>query len=257
MKGFMRALLFGGSLLISFASWAQMETLEAMNMAGLQRSLGQIIAKDYMMIGSDVKVTSAIRQRDESIALFEKHHQQLKDYAPDDEIRASLAKVEAIWVEYKPMITVQPDKAQAALVLATAEKLVKECQQMVDLLEKHNGDAASHAINRSGWNRVLTQRTAMFYMARAWGVTAANLDAEFDASVKEFGSIMQELQASNAPNPEIAEALRKTDAKWQFASKALSSKDFVPTIVAINADSMFRQLNEMTRLYAGLSTDSL
>ncbi|WP_051120968.1 hypothetical protein [Pseudomonas sp. S9] len=142
-------------------------------------------------------------------------------------------------------------------MLATAEKLVKECQQTVDLLEKQNGDAASHAINRSGWNRVLTQRTAMFYMARAWGVTASNLDAEFQASVKEFGSIMQELQASKAPNPEIAEALRKTDAKWQFASKALSSKDFVPTIVAINADSMFRQLNEMTRLYAGLTTDSL
>ncbi|MGX5218223.1 type IV pili methyl-accepting chemotaxis transducer N-terminal domain-containing protein [Pseudomonas segetis] len=257
MKGFMRALLLGCSLLISSTSWAQMATLEAMNMAGLQRSLGQIIAKDYMMIGSDVKVASAIRQRDESIALFEKHHQQLKDYATDEQSRASLAKVEAIWAEYKPLITAQPDKAQAPLVLATAEKLVKECQQTVDLLEKQNGDAASHAINRSGWNRVLTQRTAMFYMARAWGVTAPNLDAEFQASVKEFGSIMQELQASKAPNPEIAEALRKTDAKWQFASKALSSKDFVPTIVAINADSMFRQLNEMTRLYAGLTTDSL
>ncbi|ARU87401.1 type IV pili methyl-accepting chemotaxis transducer N-terminal domain-containing protein [Pseudomonas sp. M30-35] len=257
MKGFMRALLLGCSLFISCASWAQMATLEAMNMAGLQRSLGQIIAKDYLMIGSDVKVESATRQREESIALFEKHHQQLKDYAPTDEIRASLAQVEAIWVEYKPFITAQPDKAQAALVLATAEKLVQECQQMVDLLEKHNGDAASHAINRSGWNRVLTQRTAMFYMARVWGVDAPNLDADFNASVQEFGAIMQELQASKAPNPEIAEALRKTDAKWQFASKALSSKDFVPTIVAINADSMFRQLNEMTRLYAGLGTDSL
>ncbi|NVJ10955.1 hypothetical protein HUW63_37915 [Myxococcus sp. AM001] len=128
---------------------------------------------------------------------------------------------------------------------------------MVDLFEKHNGDAASHAINRSGWNRVLTQRTAMFYMARAWGVSAPNLDADFNASVQEFSVIMQELQANKAPNTEIADALRKTDAKWQFTSRAFSSKDFVPTIVAVNADSMFRQLNEMTRLYAGLRTDSL
>lgn len=257
MKGFMRSLLLGCSLFFSLFSWAQMAPLEAMNMAGLQRSLGQIIAKDYMMIGSGVKVDAAARQRDESIALFENHHQQLKDHASNEEIRASLAKVDALWLEYKPLITAQPDKAQAPVVLATAEKLVKECQQTTDLFEKHNGDAASHSINRSGWNRVLTQRTAMFYMARAWGVTAPNLDVDFNASVAEFGSIMQELQTSTAPNPEIAEALRKTDAKWQFASKALSAKDFVPTIVAINADSMFRQLNLMTRLYAGLTADSL
>lgn len=257
MKDFLRALLLGSSLLLSVSSWAQMAPLEAMNMAGLQRSLGQIVAKDYLMIGSDVRVDAASQQRDESITLFENHHQQLKDFAPTDEIRASLAKVEAIWVEYKPLITAQPDKAQARVVLATAEKLVKECQLMVDLFEKHNGDAASHAINRSGWNRVLTQRTAMFYMARAWGVSAPNLDADFNASVQEFGVIMQELQANKAPNPEIADALRKTNAKWQFTSLAFASKDFVPTIVAVNADSMFLQLNEMTRLYAGLRTDSL
>lgn len=257
IKGFMRALLLGSSLVMSGVSWAQLAPLEAMNMAGLQRSLGQIIAKDYLMIGSDVRVDTATQQRDESIALFENHHQQLKDYAPNDEIRAALAKVEAAWAEYMPLIKATPDKAQAPVMLATAEKLVKECQLMVDLFEQHNGDAASHAINRSGWNRVLTQRTAMFYMARAWGVTAPNLDADFNAAVQEFGTIMQELQANTAPNPEIADALRKTDAKWQFTSKAFASKEFVPTIVAVNADSMFRQLNEMTRLYAGLRTDGL
>lgn len=257
IQSVLRALLLVCSLSVSVASWAEMAPLEAMNMAGLQRSLGQIIAKDYLMIGSDVKVEDATRQRAESIALFEKHHQQLKAYAPNDEIRAALAQVEVTWNGYKPSVMGLPDKAQAPAVLAAAEQLVKQCQQVVDLFEQHNGDAASHAINRSGWNRVLTQRTAMFYMARAWGVAAPTLDADFDAAVAEFGSIMQELQAKGAPNPAIAEALRKTDAKWQFTSKAFSSKQFMPTIVAVNADSMFRQLNEMTRLYAGLQGDAL
>lgn len=257
IKYVLRALLLGCGLSLSFASWAQMAPLEAMNMAGLQRSLGQIIAKDYLMIGSDVQVEAATRQRAESIALFEDHHQQLKAYAPNDEIRAALAQVETTWAAYKPSALAAPDKAQAPAVLASAEQLVKQCQQVVDLFEQHNGDAASHAINRSGWNRVLTQRTAMFYMARAWGVDSPNLEADFNAAVQEFGSIMQELQANGAPTPAIADALRKTDAKWQFTSKAFSSKSFMPTIVAVNADSMFRQLNEMTRLYAGLNGDKL
>lgn len=256
IKRCMQTLLLGLCLL-SLASWAEMKPLEAMNMAGLQRSLGQIMAKDYLMIGSDVKVDDATKQLSTSIALFEDHHAQLKAHPTNDEVRAALAQVEVIWTAYRAMITATPDKAQAPAMLAKAEELVKQCQHVTDLFEKHNGDAASHSINRSGWNRVLTQRTAMFYMARAWGVQAPNLDANFDASVKEFDIIMQELKAEKAPNDEIAAALRKTDARWQFATKAFASKDFVPTIVAVNAESMFRQLNEMTRLYAGLQGSQL
>lgn len=54
-----------------------------------------------------------------------------------------------------------------------------------------------------------------------------------------IGVIMAELQATDAPNAEIAEALRKTDARWKFASKAFTSEQFVPngppisTIVAV------------------------
>jgi len=256
IKRCVQALVLGLGL-VSFASWAEMAPLEAMNMAGLQRSLGQIMAKDYMMIGSDVKVDDATKQLNTSVARFEDHHAKLKAHPTNSEVQAALAQVEVIWMAYRPMVTATPDKAQAPAVLAKAEELVKQTQHVTDLFEKHNGDAASHSINRSGWNRVLTQRTAMFYMARAWGVQAPNLDANFEASVQEFDQIMKELQAAGAPNQEIAAALRKTDARWQFATKAFASKEFVPTIVAVNAESMFRQLNEMTRLYAGLKGDQL
>ncbi|TLX54342.1 hypothetical protein DN826_14260 [Stutzerimonas nosocomialis] len=251
IKKTFRALLLGCSLL-SATCWAELSPLEVMNMAGLQRSLGQIVAKDYLMIGSGVKVDEAIEQRAKSLALFENHHAQLKAVAPNDAIRAALDAVDQLWADYHALASATPDKAQAPVVLAKAEELVKQCQAVTDLFEQHNGDAASHAINRSGWNRVLTQRTAMFYMARAWGVEAPGLDAKFEASVKEFDAIMAELQADGAPNAEIAEALRKAEARWQFASRAFASEEFVPTIVAVNAESMFRQLNEMTRLYAGL-----
>lgn len=256
MKGCMRALLMGCSLL-SFACWGQMAPLEAMNMAGLQRTLGQIVAKNYLMIGSDVRADAALKQRDESIALFEDHHQKLKAQPSNPEIQAALGEVERLWTEFRVLATATPDKAQAPAMLAKAEELVKQTQHVTDLFEKHNGDAASHSINRSGWNRVLTQRTAMFYMARAWGVDVPNLDATFNEAVAEFDAVMKELHAEGAPNAEIAEALRKTEVKWQFASKAFASADFTPTIIAVNADSMFRQLNEMTRLYAGLRDDKL
>lgn len=251
IKKTLRTLLLGCSLL-SALCWAD-TPLETMNMAGLQRTLGQIAAKNYLMIGSGVKVDEATQQRADSVALFEDHHAQLKAAAPNAAIRAALNEIDVTWAAYRALVTAVPDKAQAPLVLAKAETLVQQAQHLTDLYEQHNGDDASHSINRSGWNRVLTQRTAMFYMARAWGVEDPALEAEFAASVEEFSVIMDELQAAGAPNPQIASALRKTDARWKFASKAFASKEFVPTIVAVNAESMFRQLNEMTRLYAGLT----
>ena len=256
IKNSLRALLLGCSLL-SATCWADMAPLEAMNMAGLQRTLGQIVAKNYLMIGSGVKVDEAIRQRADSIALFEAHHADLVAAAPNDAIRTALKEVERTWSDYRVLVAGTPDKAKATAVLAKAEELVRQTQHVTDLFETHNGDDASHAINRSGWNRVLTQRTAMFYMARAWEVEDPTLDAQFEASIQEFDVVMNELQAAGAPNEEVAEALRKTDARWRFANRAFASKEFVPTIVAVNAESMFRQLNEMTRLYAGLRGNQL
>lgn len=251
IKKTLRTLLLGCSLL-SALCWAD-TPLETMNMAGLQRTLGQIAAKNYLMIGSGVKVDEATQQRADSVALFEDHHAQLKAAAPNDAIRAALGEIDGTWAEYRALVSAVPDKAKAPAVLAKAETLVKQTQHLTDLYEAHNGDAASHSINRSGWNRVLTQRTAMFYMARAWGVEDPALESKFTTAIDEFGVVMAELQAEGSPNPEIAAALRKTDARWKFASKAFASEEFVPTIVAVNAESMFRQLNEMTRLYAGLT----
>lgn len=256
LKNCLRAFTVVLSLFAS-TSWAEMAPLEAMNMAGLQRTLGQILAKDYMMIGSDVKADVASKQREDTLALFEDHHQKLKAYAPNDEIRKALADVDATWQDYRKLVATAPDKDQAVKVFAMAERLVQQCQHVTDVFEKHNGDAASHSINRSGWNRVLTQRIALLYISRAWGIAAPNLDQTFDASVKEFGSIMAELQAEGAPNDAIAQSLRKTEARWAFVSQAFASDEFMPTIVATNAESMFRQLNELTRLYAGLNDNTL
>ncbi|WP_462379662.1 type IV pili methyl-accepting chemotaxis transducer N-terminal domain-containing protein [Pseudomonas sp. Marseille-QA0892] len=254
-KSCIRSLLVGLSL-VACVCRADMAPLEAMNMAGLQRTLGQILAKDYMMIGSDVKADVATRQRQETLALFEDHHRKLVAYAPNDAIRAALNEVGTTWQTYRGQVMGAPTKTGAVQVFTTAETLVKQCQHVTDLFEQHNGDAASHSINRSGWNRVLTQRIALLYIARAWGVQAP-LDDAFDASVKEFGGILAELQAEGAPNDAIAKSLRKTEARWMFVSEAFSAKEFMPNIVAVNADSLFRQLNELTRLYAGLNDNTL
>ena len=53
----------------------------------------------------------------------------------------------------------------------------------------------------------------------------------------------------------VANTQRRARAHWGFTLKGIdlhASQDFVPTVITVSTDSLFRQLNELTRLYAGL-----
>ncbi|WP_434134837.1 type IV pili methyl-accepting chemotaxis transducer N-terminal domain-containing protein [Pseudomonas luteola] len=255
LKDFLRVAVLGVSL-VSASCWAAITPEEAMNMAGLQRTLGQRMAKDYLMMGSGVRVDVAAKQLKDTVTLFDNHHKLLVEFAPNTEIRSKLSEIEKTWQEYKQLVQANPDKDQAVAMLGVSDRLLDQCQKLTDLVAKNNGGESSRLVNRSGWNRVLSQRIAMLYMAKNWGVQAPGLDEAFDKSVGEFDTVMTELNTAGTPNPEIATSLRKAEAQWKFTRTAVdltTPDNYVPTAMASSADTLFKQMNELTRLYAGLS----
>jgi len=254
LKKYLTLLLLACTTLVSVPSLAQLSDSEAMNMAGLQRSLTQRMAKSYLMLGADVRVDTAQRQLQETIQRFDTSHKALTAYAPNAEIKAALATVDGLWATFRAQLEARPDHAKAAEMLATSEQLLQQTQHVTDLMANHLG-AMGASVNRTGWARVQTQRIAMLYMAKTWRVQAPDLDAKLDKSVSDFESILKELEAAGTPNEEIANAQRRARAHWGFTLKGIdlhASQDFVPTVITVSTDSLFRQLNELTRLYAGL-----
>ncbi|MGG2398557.1 type IV pili methyl-accepting chemotaxis transducer N-terminal domain-containing protein [Pseudomonas sp. SH1-B] len=254
LKKYLTFILLACTALVSVPSLAQLTDSEAMNMAGLQRSLGQRMAKNYLMLGSDVRVDMAQRQLQETIQRFDASHKALSEYAPNAEIKAALAQVGATWATYRQQVEAKPDQTGAVRVLAASEQLLQQTQTVTDLLAKHVG-AMGATVNRSGWARVQTQRIAMLYMAKSWHVQVPDLDAKLDKSVSDFETILKELEGAGTPNEEIAAAQRRARAHWGFTLKGIdlhAEQDFVPTVITVSTDSLFRQLNELTRLYAGL-----
>ncbi|TWI54923.1 PilJ/NarX-like methyl-accepting chemotaxis transducer [Pseudomonas duriflava] len=258
LKDFLRVAVLG-ICLASTSCWAVVTPEEAMNMAGLQRTLGQRIAKDYLMMGSGVRVEVATKQLKDTIALFENHHNALVEFAPNPTIHNKLVEIDKTWQAYKQLVQTEPDKEQAVGMLAVNDQLLEQCQKLTDLVEQNNGGESSRLVNRSGWNRVLSQRIAMLYMAKNWGIKAPGLDDSFTKSVGEFDTVMAELHAAGTPNPEIANALRKAEAQWKFTRTAVdlaTPGNYIPTAMASSADTLFKQMNELTRLYAGLSASN-
>lgn len=254
LKKYLSFVLLACTALVSMPSLAQLSDSEAMNMAGLQRSLTQRMAKNYLMLGADVRVDVAQRQLQETIERFDASQKALDAYAPTPEIKAALAKVDATWAVHRQQIAAKPEHAKAAQMLATSEELLQQTQNVSELMGQHLG-AMGASVHHTGWARVQTQRIAMLYMAKSWRVPAPDLDAKLDQAVSDFETILKELEARGTPNEDIANAQRRARAHWGFTLKGIdlhASQDFVPTVITVSTDSLFRQLNELTRLYAGL-----
>lgn len=254
LKKSLSALLILAALLLSAPAAAQLTVGEAMNMTGLQRSLVQRMTKNYLMIGADVRVEAATRQLQESVTQFDAAYKALSDYASTAEMRAKLNEIGQIWTPFKQQVSAQPEQAQAAAMLANSERLLQESQALTDLMAAQAGSMGK-VVNRSGWARVQSQRIAMLYMAKTWQVQAPDLDAKLDTAVADFDGILKELEANPAPNEQIATALRRVRANWAFTLKGIdlhAANAFVPTSITVSTDSLFRHMNELTRLYAGL-----
>ncbi|MDC6684933.1 hypothetical protein N4Q63_28100, partial [Leclercia adecarboxylata] len=122
----------------------------------------------YLMIGTDTRVDLAASQLDSSIASVEENAQLLDEYAPNDGIRKALSEATQTWNQYRQVALTRPDREQSAELLRLAERFLGQSEALVQEIERHSGNQAARLVNRSGRQRMLSQRIAMLYLAMTW-----------------------------------------------------------------------------------------
>ncbi|MDX1722750.1 MAG: type IV pili methyl-accepting chemotaxis transducer N-terminal domain-containing protein [Pseudomonas sp.] len=254
LKPIIAGLLFGLALL-SPPSWAAINAAEAMNLSGMQRMLSQRIAKTYLMIGAEIRPDQAEQQLDQSIAKFESNYLALGEYAPTAQIRTALTDVGQTWQRYRELALSRPDKQQALVILELSDRLLAQSEQVVQLLERHSGGQSARLVNRSGRQRMLSQRIAKLYLAMSWRLPVAGLEQAFNQAVDEFDQALQELQQARQNTPAIVKGLQQAEAQWRFTRAGFNlSADsrFVPTVIATTSETLLWQMNELTSQYEGV-----
>ncbi|WP_079202771.1 type IV pili methyl-accepting chemotaxis transducer N-terminal domain-containing protein [Pseudomonas sp. CC6-YY-74] len=254
LNAIIAGLLFGLALL-SPPSWAAINAAEAMNLSGMQRMLSQRIAKTYLMIGAEVRPDRAEQQLDQSIAKFESNYLALGEYAPTAPIRSALEHAGKTWQRYRELALSRPDKQQALVILELSDQLLAQSEQVVQLLERHSGGQSARLVNRSGRQRMLSQRIAKLYLAMSWRLPVAGLEQSFNQAVDEFDQALQELQQARQNTPAIAKGLQQAEAQWRFTRAGFNlSNDsrFVPTVIATTSETLLWQMNELTSQYEGV-----
>ena len=260
LRGLSFAPLFLVTCLLSLPVHSFLNDAEAINKSGLQRMLSQRIAKGYLMIGLEVNPEEAIKQLDNSIALYEAQTLELMDYAPNREISKTLQLIASHWQSYRIMVLTQPEQANALKVIEDSDTLLKLNEKLVRQIEQYANHKAAHLINTAGRQRMLSQRIGKYYLAMAWKLPIPDLEARFNESVKEFEEGLDTLNASKLNNPQITAQLQKASSQWQFSKTGFKMNrlnQYVPTVISVTTESLLKKMNLITSEYEQLMPCSI
>lgn len=212
-----------GAGLMQPASAQIMSLNEAINKAGRQRMLSQRMAKAWLAMGQGVDVRRAEKILFDSMAWFDRQFVELKAYAPTPEVKATYETLEPVWSDYKAaLVGSKPDRSAAAILLGLDAKVLKLAHQGTMQLEQYSGKAVGKLVNVAGRQRMLSQRTAKFYLSQCWGAAVPEQVKELNTARQEFASALTLLITAPQATPAIKQELELARQQWVFFDNALS-----------------------------------
>jgi hypothetical protein len=240
---------------------AQVTSLnDAINKAGRQRMLSQRMAKAWLALGQGVDTRRADKVMADSMALFDRQLVELKAYAPSPDIRQTYTALEAAWSDYKAALVGQaPDRAATGLVLSLDGKVLKLAHQGTVQLEQLSGKPVGKLVNVAGRQRMLSQRTAKFYLSQRWGAQVADAAGEMEKARQEFRAAMTLLTQAPQATAVIKEQLALAEQQWVFFENALtrlqepSGAQRRAEEVFATSENILQVMDKVTGLYTQLS----
>ena len=253
----MKRILITGLLISSMAIVANSQSkhvLHIMSSAQELREISQEVVKDYLALGAEVQHEMARHEIDEGIALFEDHLFELEDFDKNPQIVEQLEKLEEIWMPMRLILVREPKIEDAPGLIAHSTDLMKEADALLGLIEDDVKFHEAKLVNLAEREAVLSQRIAMLYIGKYWGVNYPTLEKEFNEAKDEFDRDMKELLTATQNTPAIIKQLKRVESEWEFAQEAMhfDSDELEPSIIFVTTHQIMKRMDKVAHLYHDL-----
>lgn len=229
----------------------------AINKAGRERMLSQRMAKVYFQLGQDVDTQRSQRILDTSLAQFDRQLVELKNYAPNDEIRKTYLELEQTWIPLKDLLVgTTPQLENAHAVLELSDRVLALAHQGTNQLEALAETGSGYLVNRSGHLRFMSQRMARNYQAISWGVQDEVLEDELNKVRAAFVAALNELSEHPDNTLPVKSRLELLRQQWYFFESALDERRLddqtLATSVATTSERILEMAEEIVELYEAM-----
>lgn len=198
----------------------------AVSMAGRQRMLSQRMVKAYLMLGQGVSPDDARNILQQSIDQFDSQLITLKTFTPNQSVQINLANLDSEWKKFKPLITATPTQAGAAVLYDASEALQKVAHNVTLAYDNVRLVPQVHLVNLAGRQRMLTQRTAKFFLYRTWNLYSEAADMEMHLSRAHFTTVLLQLESSPYTTPPVRSLAAQIRSEWEpYKQLLLASRD--------------------------------
>lgn len=227
---------------------------QLVNVSGRQRMLTQRIVKAYVQVGLGITPDVSRRQLNDAVVLFEQQLGLLKRNVSDTQSRRSLAGMEKQWRRLRQTATGPVGRANVETLLTVSEALLTAAHQLTLALQSRSAVPTARLVDMSGRQRMLSQRMAKYYLARAWGVQSAADGRELGSARAEFEGALAALRNAPENTPQIKQELDAVAAQWEWFKSALALEGAASysQVVAHASEAILNSMELVTSLYEKL-----
>ncbi len=261
-------LLLFSELTAQSQKFGTMEYNKAVNISGKQRMLSQKMSKAYLLLAYGINNDDIKRELNSSKFIFEKQLQILKQNGKDiTTVRLSTQKIEEVWQKFKPLIESHPNLVSAKEIMVLNTTLLKACHNLVQSIEARSGYSSNYfsnhdqelvaIINKSGKQRMLSQRLALYYTAclllksqkDQYSPELRNVYEEFDTAIGEL--LINSYNTSDSEE-ELGVIMSHWE-KFQSNKSGFFDGNFNLEDIFVTTNDLTKRFNKITSIYEKVS----
>ena len=242
-------LLFSVKLLAQ--NYGNLTYSEAINISGKQRMLSQKIAKTYLLKLTDLKLGS--EEYKKATQTFNENLNLLIDNSSNSQesTKLSIEEEKKQWVKFLNVLMLNPTNDINKIILI-ANGLLNNCKDLVSKIESEAGGtsnkpiAQEKTVNLSGKQRMLSQRTALYYVA-------ASLSTSEDKKNQYIGEVKRILELLKSSNDKLVQNPLNTSDINSYLSKVRTKINMIESSkidsLSIDLTELMKTCNEITSTY--------